>query len=210
MNGSNRDAAVLQALERLRRELLDLPAGTLAARCPTLGLPRHGASNFSHVALRFLERCFILQLDDLRFEPEPDPVRSILMLRYLACDRPLLDGGESLAFRELPGAGFYLRPFRARSVQPLATAIGGNISALEWAVAHFEALPIQRGDGSWRFPVIGKIWLDLLWYAPDEEFPANCELLFAPCVARVYSADEAAMLGSLLCQALLRRLRAFS
>ncbi len=203
---SNRDAAVLLALERLRRELLALPAGTLAARCPTLGLPLAEGPESGAVVLRFLERAHTLRLEDLRFEPEPDPVRSILMLRYLACPQPLQDDGEPLSFRELPGAGFYLGPFRARGVEPLAAAVGGNRSCLERAAAHFEALPLQRGDGAWRFMVLGKLWLELVWYAPDEEFPANCELLFAPCVARIYSADEAAMLGSLLCMNLLHRL----
>jgi hypothetical protein len=206
MSESNRDTAVALALERPRQELLALPAGTLAARFPTLGLPLAEDPKSDAVALRFLERSYTLRLEDLHFEPEPDPVRSILMLRYLTCPQPLQDDGEPLAFRELPGAGFYLGPFRARSVDPLAIAVGENRSNLERAAAHFEALPVQRGDAAWRFTVLGTVWLELVWYAPDEEFPANCELLFAPCVARIYRADEAAMLGSLLCMNLLRRL----
>lgn len=204
MSESKRDAAVALALERLRRELLALPAGTLAARCPALGLPLPEEPKSDAVVLRFLERSYTLRLEDLLFEPEPDPVRAILMLRYLACPQPLQDDGEPLAFRELPGAGFYLGPFRARGVIPLATAVGGNRSNLERAAAHFQALPVRRGDAAWRFSVLGKLWLELVWYAPDEEFPTNRELLFAPCVARIYCADEAAMPGSLPGMKLLR------
>ncbi len=195
---SNRDAAVAQALERTRKELLHFGADELAARCRRHEL---GEVHDGVLALRFLDRRCSLQLDDLAFAPDIDPLSKVLTLRYLARSAPVSASETPLAYRELPGAAFYVQPFRSRTVIPLAAKMAGDVQRLEQALQRFEARrlpPEAPGDAAWRIPIMGRVWLELHYWGPDEEFPANCELLFAPGVAEIYTADEAAMLGSLL------------
>lgn len=202
---SNRDRAVAQALELARGDMASLAAGPpdWAARCEMLSLsaPHNGVLH-----LAFLDKTFSFDIKTLAFSPQPDPVREILLLRYLACQGALPSGEEPLAYRELPGAAFYVEPFRSRSVVPLAAAAGTNLAGLAGCMERYKASPLTRGDASWRIQVLGRVWLELVCYEPDEEFPAGCELFFAPAVAGVYSADEAAMLGQLFCLGLLREL----
>lgn len=204
-NASNRDKAVALALEQARGDMTTLAAEApdWAARCELLSLP---APENGVLHLSFLDAEFSFYIELLSFYPQPDPVREILMLRYLSCKGALPAGEEPLAYRELPGAAFYVEPFRSRSVVPLAAAAGENLDALGQCLERYEAAPLTRGDASWRIQVLGRVWLELVCYEPDEEFPAGCELFFAPVVSGVYSADEAAMLGQLFCLGLLRQL----
>jgi len=194
MSQSNRDAAVALALERLEQELQGVD---LAARCELHGL---GPVEDGHARLRFLDRRFSLDFATLACTPAIDPLSRALTLRYLTRARPLSAGNTALAYRELPGAAFYLAPFRSRTVAPLAAKTGGDMTRLQQALLPFEAEPLTQtsADAAWRIPVLGRVWLELQYWEPDEEFDANCELLFAPAVAELYTADEAAMLGSLL------------
>ncbi len=206
MSPNNRDQAVALALERAQRDFQAIPVAELPPRLQDLDLPVPDTSGNS-LGLTFMNQDLTLSLHDLGFAPPVDPVRRILILRYICAPLPLPDEGASLGYRELPGASFYVGPFRSRSVDPLAGAVGANLHALSCAAASYGGRPLKLGDAGWRFPVLGKVWMDLAWYEPDEEFPGSCELFFAPCVARVYSADEAAILGSLLCLGLVRGLR---
>lgn len=199
---SNRDAAVALAVSRIEEELRALGTAELAARCEQHGL---GQVQDNTVALGFLDRRFALRLDDLACNPEPDPLSRALVLRCLTRKAPVCAAGNensaALAYRELPGAAFYVQPFRSRTVLPLAMKVGDDQAQLRQVLQHYDACPLHEGhkaDAAWRIPVLGQVWLELQYSAPDDEFPAVCELLFAPAVADIYTADEAAMLGSLL------------
>lgn len=150
----------------------------------------------------FLGRVYRLGYPDFAFtdvgnaSAEVPLQEQVLILHYLQGCRPFLKG-QWVAYREIPGAGFYFGAFVKRAIDPLKKVFGQNVEALKRAAAKLNATSVDTGDAGFR--------LDLLPYAPvqiivwegDDEFPAEASILFDASVGEYLSPEDAAWLASL-------------
>ncbi|MEW5772443.1 MAG: ASKHA domain-containing protein [Thermodesulfobacteriota bacterium] len=201
-----KEASLRQAAEKAAAELA---GGDLAARAAGLGLDAPGPDG--SLEFRFLERRLRVvppgyEVSDAADGSPARAAEAALVLHLLALPAPVQPGGEPIAFRELPSGPFYLGPFRSRSVEPLAAAVGNGLDRLRAALAGFDWTEAPHGDFAARIRVLGNLFVTLVHRRGDEEFPPAADLLFDPSARHILDADAAATLASRLCLSLVRRL----
>jgi hypothetical protein len=127
----------------------------------------------------------------------------ILFLHYLLNDIPVKKVDEYISFRELSSGVFYLSPYTARTVKPLVKRFGDDIESLKANLNRYNWEPHNIGDFSAKIHAIGDIYLVLIYYFSDDEFPASAELLFPFSIKHVYNTEDAVVLASRICIGLL-------
>ncbi|MBE0635593.1 DUF3786 domain-containing protein [Candidatus Bipolaricaulota bacterium] len=108
-----------------------------------------------------------------------------------------------IGFQELPDGAFYVKAFRSYTSDVLVSGLNGDTDAFRQAVDHFGGEPFSLGDAAASFRALPSICLAVVWWAGDDEFPANASVLFDRAASRALPIDGLAALGSRLCQGLL-------
>jgi len=152
----------------------------------------------------FLDRVFRLSHPSLQFEDVTDsrkevPIQEqILILHYLQADRAEPPSGDWVAYREIPGAGFYFSAFLKRAVDPLKKAFGANIPGFTRAAARLGGVAVEFGDAGFDFRVFPNVPMRLILHAGDDEFPAEAAILFDRGIERVLSSEDIAWLAGMV------------
>lgn len=152
--------------------------------------------------LPFLGRVYLISYPAFDFKDAADTAAQIplqeqvLILHYLQKCRPLLKG-QWIAYREIPGAGFYFSAFVKRAVDPLKKVFGQNVEGLRKAAAKLGATPMETGNAAFRFELLPYAPIQMVVWEGDEEFPAEANILFDASVGDYLSPEDAAWLASL-------------
>jgi hypothetical protein len=182
----------------------DLAAKELAAEDIQDIAQRSGFNTEAATVLRvpFLDRTYTLAYPRFEFVDRHTPgaqiplQEQVLILHYLQGCQPRL-AGRWVAYREIPGAGFYFGAFVKRAVDPLKKVFGQNIAALLGAAAKIGAVPIETGSAGFRLDVLPYAPLQMIVWEGDDEFPAEANILFDAMVGEYLSPEDAAWLASL-------------
>lgn len=163
------------------------------------GIPMAGPDT---LRLPFLDRVYRIAYPSFEFTDAADPAaqvplqEQVLILHYMQKCRPLLKG-QWVAYREIPGAGFYFAAFVKRAVDPLKKAFGQNVEGLRKAAAKLGATPMDTGNAAFRFDLLPYAPIQMVVWEGDEEFPAEANILFDASVGDYLSPEDAAWLASL-------------
>jgi hypothetical protein len=150
----------------------------------------------------FLDRSYGVTYPGFEFDDRDNPdaqvplQEQVLILHYLQGCRPRLED-RWVAYRELPGAGFYFGAFVKRAVDPLKKVFGQNIAALKKAAARLGADPMETGSAGYQLNLLPYAPIQLIVWEGDEEFPAEANILFDAAVGDYLSPEDAAWLASL-------------
>jgi len=132
----------------------------------------------------------------------------ILILDYLTWaknERPS-DGTQRsnhwIGFQELPGGAFYVVAFRSYTSNALVTELDGDTDRFRHACEGFHGKLFSLGDIAASFRALPTIELAVVWWAGDDEFPAQANVLFDCMAANALPIDGMAALGRLLCRGL--------
>lgn len=138
---------------------------------------------------------------------EADVPTRILLLHYLlrADGTPLAD--RWIAFRNLPGGLGYDAAFRGRATLRLIRAFGEDGDAFAAAARTLGGEPLTFGDLSFLFRLLPRVWLAVVLYLADDEFPANANVLFDAAVSHYLPTEDLAVLGGILAGRLIRAAR---
>ena len=131
-------------------------------------------------------------------QEEADVASRILMLHYLltADGSPL--ASKWIAFRNLPGGLGYDAAFQGRANLRLAHAFGSNRGGFETAARALGGERLDFGDASFCFRLLPRVWLAVVLYLADEEFPASANVLFDGAVSHYLPTEDLAVLGGIL------------
>ena len=131
----------------------------------------------------------------------------ILLLHYLlqADGTPLAD--RWIAFRNLPGGLGYDAAFQGRTARRLIPVFGQDGAAFEAAARALGGEPLTFGDRSFLFRLLPRVWLAVVLYLADDEFPANVNVLFDAAVSHYLPTEDLAVLGGMLAGRLIRAAR---
>ena len=150
----------------------------------------------------FLTRTYRVAHPSFEFTDEADPSaqvplqEQVLLLHYFQGARPRLQN-HWIAYREIPGAGFYFGPFVKRAVDPLKKVFGRNVGSFANAALKLGGVAIEAGSAGFQFNVLPFAPLQVIVHAGDEEFAAEATIVFDASVGDYLSPEDAAWLASL-------------
>ena len=129
------------------------------------------------------------------------PDEHILILRYLCEGKWFPSQGKRLSYHEIPWGEVYYRNFEGRCIKRCAFAFGRDIAAFKRL---FERNPQLRseaqkaGDASYRLEFINDLYITIILWQPDDEFPPSAQILFDDNFVYAFSAEDLAVVGDVL------------
>ena len=147
---------------------------------------------------------------DVRMEPGIScrEETQILILDYLTRAKSERSSNEFQSanrwsgFQELPDGAFYVVAFRSYTSHALVTELNGDTDRFRRACEGFRGQPFSLGDVAASFHALPNVELAVVWWAGDDEFPAQANVLFDRTAANALPIDGMAALGRLLCRGL--------
>ncbi len=131
---------------------------------------------------------------------------SVILCQYLLLspDRPD-DDRQLVTYRDFRDAAPYVQGFDNTARKPVARAFAGRIAELAAGCRHLGGTPCDIGiscDLSYMFEALPRVRIYLIFNDADEDFPADCSLLFEKQAARYLDMECLAMIGMVLAQRL--------
>ncbi len=154
--------------------------------------------------IRFLDRTYRIGYPDFGFEDRDRPDQEIplqeqvLILHYMLGADKRRPPGEWVAYREIPGAGFYFPVFVKRAVNPLKGVFGRDPEAFRRCCRQLEGQALQDGDAGYQFQVLPQQALQLILWAGDEEFAPEASILFNASTGDCLSPEDTAWLAGMV------------
>jgi hypothetical protein len=134
-------------------------------------------------------------------EKVPDPYEEILIIRYLCEGKFFPPQGKRLSYNEFPWGEVYYRNFEGRCLKRCAAVFGRDIPGLKKTVENnpqLRAEPLNSGDASWRLEFFNNLYLTIILWQGDEEFPPSAQILFDDNFVFAFSAEDLAAVGDIL------------
>ena len=133
---------------------------------------------------------------------QPHLSLSVILCKYLLMC-PMVEplGGNWTSFKDFKDAAPLVQAFNNTVIRPITETFAGKTAELEKAARYIgcyepgEAYPY---DVSYQFDVLPKVSGLLLFNDADEEFPAQCTVLFEKRVEKYLDMECLAMVGMLL------------
>jgi hypothetical protein len=130
----------------------------------------------------------------------------VILCQYLLMspDRPE-DDRRLVTYRDFKDAAPYVQGFENTARKPVSRAFAGRLAELEAGCRHLGGTPCDIGilcDLSYVFEALPKVRIYLVFNDADEDFPADCSLLFEKQAARHLDMECLAMIGMVLAERL--------
>jgi hypothetical protein len=129
----------------------------------------------------------------------------ILILRYLCEGKYLPGSGRQLSYNEIPGGNVYYQNFEGRCIKRFARTFGNDIEGFKNIMEENKALraePLDRGDAGYRFEFQSGLFMSLILWAGDDEFPPAAQMLFDDNFVFAFTAEDIAVVGELVIERL--------
>jgi hypothetical protein len=162
--------------------------------------------------LRIMGETYLAEFPEFALRPEPvvgepakeavqRPYEDILFLRYLCEGTYRPAEGKQLSYREIPWGEVYFRNFEGRCIRRFAASFGKDIPAFKWVMEETPGLraePLSQGDAGYRFEFSSGLFMSLLLWAADDEFPASAQILFDDNFPAAFTAEDIAVVGEVV------------
>ena len=127
-----------------------------------------------------------------------------LLLYYFLQSDGAPPAGNWISFADLPEGRIYSTAFQGYTGDELARAFRMDVDAFHSACQKADGVPVSFGDAAYRFSVLPRMDLLIVYHLGDEDFPSACNLLFDASASHSLPAEACAILGSMLTQKILR------
>ena len=84
---------------------------------------------------------------------------------------------EYIPFQDIPSTKVFYAAFQ-KSVLPLTVRFNGRIDAFCKACESLGGIPLPFGDAGYSIPIWGNLYLQIILWDGDDEFPASATILF--------------------------------
>ena len=127
----------------------------------------------------------------------------VLLLHFLRNDFPVRRTGELITFRDFPGGQFYYPSFLSRSTHILLKRFAHDLESLRENLDRLDWEPLTCGDVGAVVHAFGPLFGAIIFRKGDEEFPATADFLFDSGVKRALRTEDAAVIATRICVALM-------
>jgi hypothetical protein len=162
----------------------------------------------SEFRMCWLDRCYRIAWPELLVYPVDSIAPAManvqgLLLYYLDRADGTSRAEQWVSFRELPDGWLYHQAFQGYTGDRLVQALGNNLSDFVRRCRAVGGVSTDVGDAGYEFRVLPSVWLAVIYWAGDDEFPARAYALFDAAAGNYLSTDGLAILGSHLVSQLL-------
>jgi hypothetical protein len=137
-----------------------------------------------------------------------DNAEKILILRYLCEGEYRGPGGKQLSYHDVPWGQVYYRNFEGRCIKPLARTFGVDpegFTRIMESAPELRGAPLGRGDAGYRFEFMSGLYMGVILWAGDEEFPPSAQILFDDNLIFAFTAEDLAVAGEVMLRRLKKR-----
>lgn len=122
----------------------------------------------------------------------------ILVIRYLLEAVQTVSTGKFLTYRETPWGDVYLRQFDGRCIKRLAFSYGNKIEKFREIMEKLQAKPVRFGDIAYEVELLPNLYVRLILWEGDEEFPPSSQILFSDNFPACFQAEDMAVTGDVI------------
>jgi hypothetical protein len=134
-----------------------------------------------------------------------DITTQIILLHYFLTADGSPMASEWIAFRNLPGGLGYDAAFQGRANRRLAQTFATDQASFEAAARALGGERLTFGDASFLFRLLPRVWLAVVLYLADDEFPSSANVLFDAAASHYLPTEDLAVLGGLLAGRLIKK-----
>jgi len=121
----------------------------------------------------------------------------ILLMRYLLEGKLVPASGKFLTYREMPWGEVYNQQFTGRCIMRLAFSYGTRPDAFAAALEKLGGTPIKGGDRAFEIEFMEGLFLRMLLWEADDEFPPSSQILFSDNFQFAFAAEDMAVAGDI-------------
>jgi hypothetical protein len=144
---------------------------------------------------------FELALQDGSAEkPVYDESVRVLLLRYLCGGRQAAARGGQLSYNDIPWGALYFRNFEGRCIKRIERTFGGDLRGFSRIFEANKSLRAEKLDGKecgWRFEFLNGLFMSIIIWEGDDEFPTKAQILFDDNFPDAFSAEDTAVAGDI-------------
>lgn len=129
---------------------------------------------------------------------ELPPIHQAVILYYFHSSRGSQQSGKWISFSELENGQFYNAAFQGYTSKMLLQVFGDDYLAFETANQELCGEKTSFGDGAYRYQILPRMALLLVYWKGDEEFPPSYKILFEDIADYHLPTDGCAILASML------------
>jgi hypothetical protein len=148
---------------------------------------------------------FPRKIEDHQGRRPPHSVCVILCQYLLLSPDQTADDRQLVTYRDFKDAAPYVQGFDNTAQKPISRAFAGRLDVLKAGCRHLGGTPCDIGiscDLSYMFEALPRVRIYLVFNDVDEDFPADCSLLFEKQAASYLDMECLAMIGMVLAQRL--------
>ncbi|MEG0075757.1 MAG: DUF3786 domain-containing protein [Eubacterium sp.] len=131
-----------------------------------------------------------------------------MILRYLLNAQGIPPMGTTIAYRDISGGNHYFKSFEGRCLKRFAFTFNNDSDGLKRAMEKMNAEPQRFGDLSYRFEFIDNMYLTVILWLGDDEFPPESQILFDSNITSGFDAEDLAVMGDIFIPILKKLARA--
>jgi hypothetical protein len=193
-----------RSLDHFREIYRTLESAEIAERC---ALPFIGEE--SAFALRVMGTEYRVPFPNFELLPPPGfspplSYEKVLFIRYLCYGKYAEAGGGQLSYREIPWGDLYYHNFERRCIRRFAYTFGNDLERFRRIMEGSAGLRAQRLDkgeadnrplshAAYRFEFCTGLFMSVLLWAADDEFPPSAQILFDDNIPAAFTAEDLAV-----------------
>lgn len=123
----------------------------------------------------------------------------LLILHYIANENKVLNirNDRWISFKEMDGGEAYFPAFKKRAIVPILKKYGDSPSMIFEKARSFNADKIDTGSAGISINAFPKIKVAVILWAKDDEFSADCNMLFNRETREILPTEDVAVLGGI-------------
>ena len=125
------------------------------------------------------------------------PVQTFLLRRLLEGTTKQWQGTWK-TFREMPWGEMYNTPYTGRVLTRAAFTFGFKLEKFAAACEKLGGRKLPHGDAGYEFDVLGPFRMQIIMWAPDEEFPPSAQVIYSENFADCFAAEDRVVAGDIL------------
>jgi len=170
------------------------------------GTTCEAAAGETRLTLRFWDRPYLVTWSDLAVrdkegQPCPGHFQGLILQYLLLADGTPLEN-TWVSLRNLPHGSFYEQAFQSYSGNLLVRSFRGDVEGFRGIARRLGGEPLELGDAAFRFWVLPRIPLAVVYWSGGGEFPDSAQVLFDNSASHYHHVEILAHLGGMLCERL--------